>query len=48
VRRERRRRRTVEDKLRIVRETLEPGAAALGVAERHEISTALLFIGGGR
>lgn len=32
-----------EDKLRIVRETLEPGAVALAVAERHGISTGLLF-----
>lgn len=32
-----------EDKLRIVRETLEPGAIALAVAERHGLSTGLLF-----
>jgi transposase len=32
-----------EAKLRIVRETLEPGAVALAVAERHGISTGLLF-----
>ena len=39
------RRRTWSDeaKLRIVRETLEPGAVALAVAERHGISTGLLF-----
>jgi transposase len=43
VRRERRRRWTAEDKVRIVREMLEPGAVALRVAERHEISTGLLF-----
>ena len=43
VRRERRRRWTIEEKLRIVREMLEPGAVALRVAERHEISTGLLF-----
>jgi transposase len=43
VQRERRRRWTAEDKVRIVREMLEPGAVALRVAERHEISTGLLF-----
>ena len=32
-----------EDQVRIVREMLEPGAVALRVAERHEISTGLLF-----
>ena len=40
---ERRRHWTVEDKLRIVRETLAPGAVAKVVAERHGISTGLLF-----
>jgi transposase len=43
VRAERRRRWSAEDKLRIVRETLEPGAVAKAVAERHGISTGLLF-----
>jgi transposase len=43
VRRERRRRWTQEDKVRIVNEMLAPGAVALKVAERHEISTGLLF-----
>src|SRR5918993_2773472 len=32
-----------EDKLRIVRETLAPGAVAKAVAERHGIGTGLLF-----
>lgn len=43
VRAERRRRWSAEDKLRIVRETLEPGAVAKAVAERHGISTGLLY-----
>ena len=43
VRRERRRRWTHDDKVRIVNEMLAPGAVALKVAERHEISTGLLF-----
>ena len=43
VRAERRRSWAPEDKLRIVRETLEPGAVAKSVAERHGISTGLLF-----
>jgi transposase len=43
VRRERRRHWTPEDKLRIVREAFAPGAVAKQVAERHEISTGLLF-----
>ena len=43
VRAERRRNWLAEDKLRIVRETLEPGAVAKVVAERHGISTGLLF-----
>ena len=43
VRAERRRSWAPEDKLRIVRETLEPGAVAKAVAERHGISTGLLF-----
>ena len=32
-----------EEKLRIVRETLEPGAVAKAVADRHGIGTGLLF-----
>ena len=43
VRAVRRRRRSAEEKLRIVRETLEPGAVAKAVAERHGIGTGLLF-----
>ena len=43
VRRERRRRWTVEDKLRIVQGAFAPNAVAKHVAERHEISTGLLF-----
>jgi transposase len=43
VRAVRRRSWSAEDKLRIVRETLEPGAAAKAVADRHGISTGLLF-----
>jgi transposase len=43
VRAERRRSWAPEDKLRIVRETLEPGTVAKAVAERHGISTGLLF-----
>jgi len=43
VRSERRRRWSAEDKLRIVRETLAPGAVAKAVADRHGISTGLLF-----
>lgn len=43
VRPERRRRWTAEEKLRIVRETLQPGAVAKAVADRHDISTGLLF-----
>ena len=43
VRRERRRRWTTSDKLRIVEEAFAPGAVAKRVAERHEISTGLLF-----
>ena len=40
---ERRRQWSVEEKLRMVRETLEPGAVAKAVAERHGISTGLLY-----
>lgn len=43
VRVERRRRWSVEQKLGVVRETLEPGAVAKAVAERHGISTGLLY-----
>jgi len=43
VRAVRRRSWSAEDKLRIVRETLEPGAVAKAVADRHGISTGLLF-----
>jgi transposase len=40
---ERRRRWSVEEKLRVVRETLEPGMVTKVVAERHGISTGLLY-----
>ncbi|HWX48202.1 MAG TPA: transposase [Roseomonas sp.] len=43
VRTERRRRSSSEDKLRIVRETLAPGAVVKIVAERYGVSTGLLF-----
>jgi transposase len=43
VHRERRRRWTAADKLRIVEEAFAPGAVAKRVAERYEISTGLLF-----
>ncbi len=43
VRRERRRRWTPADKLRILQEAFAPNAIAKRVAERHEISTGLLF-----
>lgn len=43
VRVDRRRRWSVEQKLGVVRETLEPGAVAKVVAERHGISTGLLY-----
>jgi transposase-like protein len=43
VRRERRRRWTAEDKVRIVQEAFGPNAVAKHVAERHEVSTGLLF-----
>jgi transposase len=43
VKAERRRRWSVEDKLCVVRETLTPGAVAKAVAERHGISTGLLY-----
>ena len=43
VRPERRRHWSAEQKMRIVDEMLEPGAVAMRVAERHGISTGLLF-----
>jgi transposase len=43
MRTERRRRWSSEEKLRIVRETLHPGAVAQVVAERHGIGTGLLY-----
>jgi transposase len=43
VRRERRRRWTPAEKLRIMQEAFAPGAIAKRVADRHEISTGLLF-----
>ena len=43
VRRERRWRWTPVDKLRIVEEAFAPGVVAKRIAERHEISTGLLF-----
>jgi len=43
VRTVRRRRWSAEDKLRIVSETLAPGAVAKVVADRHGIGTGLLF-----
>lgn len=43
VQSERRRRWSSEDKLRIVRETLEPGAIVSLVARRHDIGTGQLY-----
>jgi transposase len=43
VRGERRRRWSVEDKLRIVAETREPGATLSRVARRHDVNTNLLY-----
>ena len=43
MRRERRRRWSPEEKLRIVRETLRPGAVASVVAEHHGIGTGQLY-----
>ena len=43
VRRERRRRWPLSEKLRILREAFAPGVIARQVAERYEISTGLLF-----
>jgi transposase len=41
--RERRRRWSVEDKLKIVAETLEPGASVNQIAARHDVYPGLLF-----
>lgn len=41
--RERRRRWSMEDKLRMVAETLEPGASVPQVAARHDVYPGLLF-----
>jgi transposase-like protein len=41
--RERRRRWSAEDKLRLVAETYEPGAAIRAVAARHGVCESLLF-----
>ena len=43
TRTERRRRWSAEEKLRIVRETLRPGAVARVVADQHGIGTGLLY-----
>ncbi len=43
VRTVRRRSWSTEERLRIVRETLEPGAVAKTIADRHGISTGLLY-----
>jgi transposase len=43
TRTERRRRWSAEEKLRIVRETLRPGAVAQVVADQHGIGTGLLY-----
>ena len=43
VRAERRRRWSAEEKLRIVRETLRPGAVVQAVADRNSIGTGLLY-----
>jgi transposase len=43
VRAERRRRWSAEEKLRIVRETLRPGAVAQVIADRNSIGTGLLY-----
>jgi transposase len=40
---EQRRRRSVEEKLAIVRETLEPGATVSGVARRHQVNANQVF-----
>jgi transposase len=41
--REQRRRRSVEEKLAIVRETFEPGAAVSGVARLHQVNANQVF-----
>ena len=43
VRQVRRRNWSIEDRLRIVRETLEPGVVVQAVADRHGISTGQLY-----
>jgi transposase len=40
---EQRRRRSVEEKLAIVRETFEPGASLSGVARRHQVNANQVF-----
>ena len=40
---EQRRRRSVEEKLAIVRETFEPGASVSGVARRHQVNANQVF-----
>ncbi|KVZ80338.1 transposase [Burkholderia ubonensis] len=40
---EQRRRRSVEEKLAIVRETFEPGATVSGVARRHQVNANQVF-----
>jgi len=40
----RRRRRSIEEKRRIVEETLQPGASVRLVARRHELSANVLFV----
>ncbi len=42
---EQRRRRSVEEKLAIVRETFEPGATVSGVARRHQVNANQVFAG---
>ncbi len=40
---EQRRRRSVEEKLAIVRETFEPGATVSGIARRHQVNANQVF-----
>ena len=40
---ERRRRWSRDDKMRIIEETLTPGAVVTGIARRHGIATSLVF-----
>jgi transposase len=40
---EQRRRRSIEEKLAIVRETFEPGATVSGVARRHQVNANQVF-----